>query len=297
MNKEKIIFALGFFDGVHLGHQALLDACRRLATAEKAVPAAVTFDLPPKAVLQGQKPNMLNTVADRKSLLHRYAMERVEVYPADGQTLRLPWQTFLEELVAMGGVGFVCGEDFRFGRGGEGNAQSLADFSKSRGFPCTVVPEQTMDGEKISSTRIRALLESGDVENANRLLGHPHILSGMVVSGKHLGRTIGVPTANLYLPEELLVPAFGVYAAVARVDDKQYPAVTNIGIRPTVDGRGITVESWLLDFDGDLYGRDLALEFHAFLRPERKFDRLDALSAQIQTDAQTAKQMLSNISL
>ncbi len=285
MNKEKKIFALGFFDGVHLGHQALLCACRALAQQEKAIPAAVTFDLPPKSVLLGLDPNTLNTAADRVRLLRRYGMAEVSVYSADPQTLNLPWQAFLRELIARGAAGFVCGEDYRFGRNGEGTARILADFAREQGIPYTVVPEQTMDGEKISSTRIRALLESGKVQEANRLLGHRHILSGTVVPGKQLGRTIGVPTANLPLAETLLTPALGVYACTAEVEGKIYSALTNIGTRPTVNGQGITAESWLLDFDGDLYGQELTLEFHGFLRPEQKFANLEELKVQISLDA------------
>lgn len=285
MNAEKKIFALGFFDGVHLGHQTLLDACCRLASRQDAIPAAVTFDLPPSAVLQGKKGNMLTTAEDRKRLLHRYGMEQIRLFPADDATLSLPWQRFLELLLREGAAGFVCGKDYRFGQKGMGTAKMLGEFSEKRGLPCVIVPDQTMDGEKISSTRIRALLEAGDVENANRLLGHPYIFTGTVVHGKQLGRTIGVPTANLLLPESLLTPAFGVYACTAQVAGKACPAVTNIGTRPTVNGTGVTVEAWLLDFSGDLYGRELTLQFHKFLRPEQKFDSLDALRIQIQADA------------
>lgn len=283
--KQKKIYALGFFDGVHLGHQALLSACRRLAAENHCLPAAVTFDLPPSAVLQNLQPNMLTTVQDRSLLLHQYGMEEVRLFSANAQTLSMSWQAFLEQLIQSGAAGFVCGEDYRFGCNGEGSAQMLCTFCKKRNIPCIIVPEQTMDGQKISSTRIRALLETGDVENTNRLLGHPHIFTGTVVSGRHLGRTIGIPTANLHLPECLLTPAFGVYACTVQVDGHTHVAVTNIGTRPTVNGKGVTVEPWILDFNGDLYGKELSLQFHKFLRPERKFDSLEALKAQIESDA------------
>ena len=154
------------------------------------------------------------------------------------------------------------------------------------------VVEQTSRGEKISSTRIRTLLEQGDLDGANRLLGHPHILSGKVIRGQQLGRTIGIPTANLQLPDELVKPAFGVYACRAWVNGNHYVAVTNIGTRPTVDGQGVTVEPWILDFDGDLYGKEITLEFHKFLRPEQKFADLDELKAQIQKDAAETYKLL-----
>ncbi|MBE6957823.1 MAG: bifunctional riboflavin kinase/FAD synthetase [Ruminococcaceae bacterium] len=289
--KQKI-FALGFFDGVHLGHQALLEECCRLAAERKAMPCALTFDLPPSAVLQNTQPNMINTEQDRAALLRQYGIGPIYTYTANEENLSTPWQAFLEQLAEYDSVGFVCGEDYRFGRGGEGNAETLAKFAAQRGLSCVIVPEQRLDGEKISSTRIRELLEKGDVENANRLLGHPHILTETVVSGQKLGRTIGIPTANLHLRSELVTPAFGVYACIAVVEGHRYVAVTNIGTRPTVNGEGVTVEPWLLDFSGDLYGKEITLEFHKFLRPERKFDSLAELKVQIQEDAARAYKLL-----
>ena len=291
--KQKKIFALGFFDGVHLGHQALLHACCRLAEERQCLPVAVTFDLPPSAVLQNTQPNMLNTVRDREALLKQFGAGEILLLTANKSTLSMSWAAFLEMLIADGAVGFVCGYDFRFGRNGEGNTQKLAAFAEERNLPCMIVPEQTMDGEKISSTRIRELLEKGDVENAMLLLRHPHILSGTVVSGQKLGRTIGIPTANLELPEELVKPAFGVYACKAWVDGTYYLAVTNIGTRPTVNGQNVTVEPWILDFDGDLYGKEITLEFHKFLRSEQKFADLEELRAQIQKDAAETRQLFA----
>lgn len=284
--KQQKIFALGFFDGVHLGHQALLRICCRLAADRDCLPAAVTFPLPPSAVLQNLEPNMITSVAERELLLRRYGMEEVRVFSADQKTFSMEWEDFLEILVAEGAAGFVCGEDYRFGRFGSGTAETLSHFAAERNLPCVIVPEQTMDGERISSTRIRTHLEAGNLEEANRLLGHPHILKGTVQHGQQLGRTIGIPTANLSLPAGVLTPALGVYAAMAEVDGRQYMAVTNIGTRPTVNGQGVTVEPWLLDFDGDLYGKELTLHFYHFLRPERKFGSLEELKSQIQQDAE-----------
>lgn len=289
---KKKIFALGFFDGVHLGHQALLRTCCQLSETYGCTAAAMTFDLPPHAVLSQSAPNMLTSAQDRERLLHQYGIQEVTFLSADLQTLSMPWQDFLETLLRAGAVGFVCGEDFRFGAQGSGTADKLAEFSAQRGLPCVIVQEQEMGGEKISSTRIRSLLEQGDVENANLLLGHPHILTETVVPGRQLGRTIGIPTANLHLPEQLLIPAFGVYACTLQIAGQTYAAVTNIGIRPTVSGHGITVEPWILDYQGDLYGKSLTLQFHHFLRPEQKFDSLAALQQQIQLDAKKTRSLL-----
>ena len=286
----KRIFALGFFDGVHLGHQALLRACVAMARETGCEAAAITFDRHPQSLFSNSIPPLLTTPEDRKRLLLQNGMTQIRVFPVTEEVMSTPWQRFLEELLDLGAAGFVCGDDFRFGHKGEGSAETLTTFCQERGLPCVIVESQTMDGIRISSTHIRELLEAGETEEANRFLGHPHILSGTVVPGRQLGRTIGIPTANLHLPEGVLVPRFGVYACICRVDEKQYLAVTNVGTRPTVNGHHITVEPWLLDFDGDLYGKTITLEFHAFLRPERKFDSLAALKAELENNARQTRE-------
>ena len=290
--KEKTIFALGFFDGVHLGHQALLTACRELSAKHNCRAGVVTFTAHPDGLVFGKAPVLLNTSEDRKRLLHAFGAELVWELPFDKEIMSTHWADFLTQLVEAGAKGFVCGNDFRFGSGGLGTAKKLAAFCESREIPCAVVPEQVLDGERISSTRIRNLLERGEVAAANRLLGHPHILTGEVVTGKQLGRTIGIPTANLHFPAGLLVPKFGVYATKIAVDGKAYSAVTNIGTRPTVNGQGVTAECHLLDFTGDLYGKEITVAFHEFLRPEQKFGSLAELKAQIATDIANGRESL-----
>lgn len=282
MNK---IFALGFFDGVHLGHQALLSACCRMARERGAEPWAITFDRHPQALFAAQPPKLINETAQRVALLRSYGMAQVVIYPVTEQTMAKPWEAFLEELIAQGAAGFVCGSDFRFGCRGEGTAQKLQAYCTENGLACAIVEQQTMKGIRISSTHIRALLEAGDMAEANAFLGHHYLLTGQVVEGRGLGRTIGIPTANLQIPENVIVPKYGVYACKAFVDDKEYFAVTNVGTRPTVGGHRVTVEPWLLDFTGDLYGKTITLQFYEFLRPEKKFDSLGQLQAEIQKNA------------
>ncbi len=291
MNNKKI-FALGFFDGVHLGHQALLRACCRLAREMGCEAAAVTFDRHPKALFWAQPPVLISTAQERKKLLRRYGIGPVYQFAVTKEFMATPWREFMDWLLEAGAAGFVCGDDFRFGARGEGNAQKLQQVCAELGLPCMILPEQTLDGVRISSTHIRQLIEDGKMETATRFLGHPYMLTGIVVHGKQLGRTLGVPTANLVLPEDLAVPRLGVYACRALVNGVFYPAVTNIGTRPTVSGRGITVEPWILDFDGDLYGQEITLEFYFFLRPEMKFDGLQALQRQIRSDAAATRQYL-----
>lgn len=284
--KETTIYALGFFDGVHIGHAALLKACRRLADETGCKAAAVTFSSHPDTLVQGVTPRLINTIEDRVRLLKENGMDDVVVLPFDKKMQTLPWQEFLTLLVEhYGAAGLVCGHDFRFGNRGTGTSDLLTAFCKENGMLWAVVPEQKLGDITVSSTHIRSLLEKSEMEEAGRFLGHPHLLTGTVVSGRKLGRTLGIPTANLSIPEDVVQLPFGVYACRATVDGNEYIAVTNIGNRPTVGGHRVTVEPWLLDFDGDLYGKELTLRFFRFLRAEQKFPSLDALKEEIVKNA------------
>ncbi len=293
--EEKIIYALGYFDGVHLGHRALLNACREMAQAQMCKAGAVTFLGHPEALLKNMAPSLINTPGDRNKLLRQFHMDTVAELPFDEQLMKMPWQDFLAMLTEhYGAAGFVCGTDFRFGSGGAGTAPDLQRYCRAHNLSCRLIPQQYLDGIRISSTHIRQLLQQGEVAAANRFLGHPHILSGTVRPGKQLGRTIGIPTANLCYPEALLKLPFGVYACFAQVEDRVYTAMTNIGTRPTVAGIGVTVESCLLDFSGDLYGKNLTLSFYEFLRPEYKFPDLSSLQKQVEKDKFIVEKVMQN---
>lgn len=293
--KEKSIYALGFFDGVHLGHQALLRECCRLARELNMTPCAISFQRHPMSLFTQEPPLLISSVADREALLRRYGMEQIDFLPVTKDVMSTSWQDFLRQLTDKGAAGFVCGDDFRFGSKGEGNAEKLQAFCAERGFPCVIVPEQLVDGRRISSTYIRTLLEQGDMATAVKFLGHPYILTGTVQKGVSLGRTLGTPTANLAFSKDQVIPKFGVYACKITTDQGEYLAVTNVGTRPTVDGQGVTVEPWILDFDGDLYGKTVALSFYYFLRPEQKFDSLDALRTEIHRNAEQTRAFFRNI--
>ncbi len=285
MDHKKRIFALGFFDGVHLGHQALLRECAHLAKELRCETAAITFERHPQSLFRRDVPPLLSTLADRSRLLLRYGISHVCPFPVTREVMSTPWQDFLEELIECGAVGFVCGDDFRFGSRGEGNSEKLKAFCEARNLPCRIIPEQTMDDVRISSTYIRRQIEEGDMATAVRFLGHGHLLTGTVVSGRKLGHKLGFPTANIPIPGEIACPKHGVYACLAHVGGKTYQAVTNVGSRPTVGGHQVRTESWLLDFEGDLYGKTVSLEFLYFLRPEQQFDSLEALKRQVLLDA------------
>ena len=291
---EKTIYALGFFDGLHLGHQQLLSACRRLAAEQNCRCGVVTFSTHPDALVLGTAPGLINTLSDRDRLLkNRFGMDVVVNLPFDRKLMQCDWEDFFRRLLEeFGAAGLVCGEDFRFGHRGLGTAEKLKQACREAGIPCVVIPQMQLEGVTVSSTHIRGLIELGYMQSALKFLGHPHTLSGTVIPGQQLGRRLGFPTANLMLPKELVVPKLGVYACRCIVDGKSYAAVTNIGTRPTVAGIGITVEPWILDFAGDLYGREIILQFFRFLRPERKFPGLEALRQAIYADAEQTKEIL-----
>ena len=253
--------------------------------------AAITFLQHPQSLFVKDPPPLINTDTDRDRLLRHYSIKTIHKLPVTKEVMSTPWESFLEDLLERGAAGFVCGDDFRFGNKGEGDGEKLQRFCRERDIPCIIVPEQTVDGVRISSTHIRQLIEGGEMETAVKFLGHPHILSGQVIPGRKLGRTIGIPTANIALPEMLVQPKLGVYASEAYFEGKKVPAVTNIGSRPTVGGHQVRAESWLLDFEGDLYGKEISLAFHTFLREEKKFPTLEALQAQILKNAEEVRKI------
>ena len=291
--KKNMIFALGFFDGVHRGHQTLLGECVRLAGELGCETAAITFERHPHALFRSDVPPLLSTLRDRFRLLQRYGVEHVYPFPVDEKVMSTSWEDFLEQLLQCGAAGFVCGHDFRFGRRGAGDAEKLRQFCEERRLPCVIVPEQMLGGVRISSSYIRKQIGEGDMATAVRYLGHGHMLTGTVVAGRKLGRKLGFPTANIELPEGCIVPRHGVYACRAFVGEKGYMAVCNVGSRPTVEGHQIRTETWLLDFAGDLYGKAVTLEFLYFLRPEQRFQSVDALKKAVLEDAENTRKFFA----
>lgn len=292
---EQCVLALGFFDGVHLGHGGLLKKTREVANRLGLPAAALTFDTHPDTLVFGAKVPLLNTPEERKYLMQRlYGIDQVLTLHFDRATMEQPWQEFVRKTLVQKyrAAHVVCGHDYRFGAGGRGTPEKLAEECARLGLGFDCIPEIRLEGQTVSSTLIRSLLEGGETAKAVRFLGHPHILTGTVISGRHLGRTLGIPTANLSVSEGILVPKFGVYAARAVFDGQTRPAVVNIGVRPTVDGHTVTVEPWILDFDGDLYGHTLRLELTDFLRPEQKFASLEALKSEILRNAETVRSQM-----
>lgn len=288
--------ALGFFDGVHLGHAALINKVKERAAEKGLSPAVLTFDIHPDTLVRKEDFLLISNSAARKELLSRcFGIDDVLVLRFDAQMMNMRWDDFLSWLVSGYGVShIVAGYDFTFGVKGSGNAGNLLSWCKSHGIGCDVIDPVTVDGVVVSSTVIRELIRSGDMERAGRFLGHPYCISDTVRSGFHIGRKMDAPTVNMKIPEGTVIPAFGVYAAkVILPDDSEHDSVTNIGVRPTFgDQNEVTVESYILDFSADIYGYTLRVDFYSFIRPERKFSDVFALSEQIKKDAESARKLL-----
>jgi riboflavin kinase/FMN adenylyltransferase len=285
VNTPKRVIALGFFDGVHKGHGALLRRVAERARELDAVPAAFTFDTHPESLILGRATPLLSTTADRADLMQRlYGIQDVIVAHYDREMMKTPWENFITDYLVRdcGAVHVVAGHDFRFGYRGEGNPDRLKQTCRELGLGCDIIHPVVQEGITVSSTYIRTLVAQGEMGRARDFLGHPHTLSETVAHGKKLGSVLGFPTVNLSIPEGVVVPALGVYATRVWADGQPHMAVTNVGSRPTLDdGDKLTVEGFLLDFAGDLYDKTVRVEFYKFLRPEEKFSDLDALRAEI----------------
>ena len=284
--------ALGFFDGIHLGHGALLRQVRARANELGLDPAVMTFDVHPDTLVFGTDVPLINSAAEREDLIRRlHGIETVVFLHFNRRMMEMPWEEFIASAVTELSIrSVVVGHDFCFGYRGEGTPERLKKWCGDRNISCDVIPAVQVEGRTVSSTEIRILLADGRIEEANRLLGHPHTLSDTVRPGFHLGKKLGSPTINMVFPQGVVVPKHGVYTTKVWLDDgSSHIAVTNIGVRPTVsESRSVSVESHLLGFHGNLYGRRVRVDFHHFQRAETRFDSPEILAAQIKRDAEDA---------
>jgi riboflavin kinase/FMN adenylyltransferase len=288
---------LGSFDGVHLGHQALIGAMTEHAHNTGRAAVVITFYPHPSVVLRGRRPSFyLSTPDEKAEYLSALGVDAGVTHPFNHEVATITAPDFVTRLITHAQLSELwCGNDFALGHNREGTVDFLRAQGEQRGFRVTLAQPILADGEAISSTRIRQALRDGAVEQAARYLGRPFRLTGMVVEGAKRGRTIGIPTANLSVSDERAIPATGVYACRVRDLAGADLAVTNIGFRPTFNNPepSLTIEAHLLDFSGDLYARPLTLDFIARLRPEMKFSGIDALVAQIQRDIGEARNLMS----
>ena len=244
--------ALGFFDGVHIGHGALLRKTTERAQELGITPSVLSFDVHPDKLVFGKDVPLINSALSREEIIRRcYGIDDVIFIHFNKHMMHMPWQDFADTIIRELGVAWiVVGHDFCFGYRGEGTAEKLKAYCEDRGFGCDIIQAVTLDGRIVSSTYIRTLIADGDMEQAARYLGHPHTLQDTVHSGYHLGTKLGAPTINMSFPEGVIVPRHGVYAARVFLEDgSSHIAVANIGVRPTVsDGQRVNVESHLLEF-------------------------------------------------
>ena len=294
IDPQPTYLALGSFDGVHLGHQTVIRNMVDEARSAGMRSAVLTFFPHPKRVISGERGRFyINTIEDRIRLLAGIGPDLVITHTFDAQVRNTRAADFVDQLVKHVGLSQIWGGNFAFGYRREGNIDFLRREGAERGFEVRAVDALiSFDGSLISSSRVRQSLDVGDFYDVNGCLARRHSLRGVVVKGDQRGRTIGFPTANLAVWDELLLPANGVYATYAWLGDRRYAAAANVGVRPTVNGRDRTVEAYLLDFDEDIYGQTLQLEFDKGIRPEQRFSGLDALREQIQKDVDQVRESL-----
>lgn len=288
--------ALGMFDGVHVGHQAVIARVVAAAGRSGGLAGVMTFDPHPIRVLAPDKAasTVLTTLAHKAQLVERLGIGLFVPLHFDAALAQLEAEEFFQQLMAAPIRTLAVGEDWRFGRGRRGDVEFLRARAAGAGFELEVVPPVMVDGERVSSTRIRQAIRDGSLEAAARMLGRPYTVAGIVVEGRQLGRQLGFPTANVAISEEL-TPPDGVWAVrVALAGDAPLPGVANLGVRPTVDGATRVLEVHLFDFSADLYGCEIEVEFVRFMRPEQRFASLELLREQILEDAAAARQWLAS---
>lgn len=289
IKKQGTAVALGYFDGIHLGHQAVLNTALRFAKKENLVPVIMLFDVHPRKVILGKTPPMLMSNKKKIELLEGVGFT---VVPYNfRETVNFTPNEFIEKILISGLNAKVvsCGFDYHYGKGGQGNAETLHEELERRGIKAIAEDPILLFGEKVSSTAIRQYISNGEIDKANAMLGGCFSYDFTVKKGDGLGRVLGFPTINQYFPEDHVVPKYGVYASRVMIDKKLYPAVTNVGVRPTVSAKSLRSETCILDFSGDLYGKNVEVFLVKYLREEIKFPSLEELSQQIEKDIKKAR--------
>ena len=291
IKKQGTAVALGYFDGIHLGHQAVLDKALLYAKQEKLVPVIMLFDVHPRKIIRGKTPPMLKSVGKKRELLLEKGFTVVDL--SFTETMNYSPNEFIEKILIDGLNAKVvsCGFDYHYGKDGKGDTESLHEELERRGIKVIEEPAIQLWGEKVSSTAIRKYIADGEIDKANAMLGRHFSYDFTVRKGDGLGRVLGFPTINQCFPEDHVVPRYGVYASKVIVDGKWYPAVTNVGIRPTVSADNMRSETCILDFSGDLYGKNVEVFLIKYMREEVKFPSLEELSRQIEKDIIKAREI------
>ena len=278
--------AIGKFDGIHIGHRRLLEEI--LSRKKDGLAACVfTFDPPPSRFFGSPDGRELTTREEKRLLFERMGVDILIEFPLDRVTAATPPESFARDILAgqMNARFVAAGEDLSFGAGGAGNAELLREMSTQLGFAFKTIDKVCLDGEEVSSTLVRAKVEQGEMGAVCKLLGMPYLVAGNVVWGKQIGRKIGFPTINILPDKNKLLPPNGVYFSGVYAGGKSYRAITNVGYKPTVaNGKVMGVESYLYDFDQDIYGQPVEVSLYSFHRPEQKFESVEVLRRQLEAD-------------
>lgn len=293
LNTETAV-ALGFFDGVHTGHQAVISQTVRYAK-EKGLNAVVwTFDNSPKSVFSGQDIPVITTAAEKQKLFEEMGVDILISFPFDEKVQKLECADFAEEILykCLRAKKVFCGFNYSFGAGGKGTPEMLNKLCASKGIDTEILAPVEKAWGTVSSSRIREMIEKGDVSKAAELLGRPYSVYGTVTHGKKLGRTIGFPTVNQVIESKKVIPKDGVYLTRVLLNGDAYYGITDIGVKPTVGTHTRGAETYIFGFKGDLYGKNIKTEFLEYLRKEKKFESVDELKKQISCDEQKAKEIL-----
>lgn len=284
---SKTVVALGFFDGVHIAHQKIIQSAVDFANDAGLTPVALTFDKSPVEILTDLPPRYITNNEEKTQLIEKLGAE-TEFLAADKELLSMTPEEFVRDILIskLGTRHAVCGYNYRFGKNGSGDTATLIALGEKYGFSVCVCDKVSAFGEDVSSSRIRELIADGNISLANKLLGHNFSVKGMVTEGKHLGQKLGFPTANVFFPENSATPLCGVYQTMVTVNDNKFPAITNVGINPTVGGEKMRSETYIPDFSEDIYGEEIKIEFIDFIRKETKFESVELLKKQINKDVQ-----------
>lgn len=285
--REKVVLALGFFDGIHYGHQKLIEKSIELAKAKEVKSAVLTFtEHPLTHIFPAYAPWLITTNEEKKQIMKEMGIDEVCLIPFTDTLMKASPKEFIRDylLQRYDVVHIVVGFNYTFGYKGEGDVLMLKELGSRFNFGVTVIPPFVIDGHSVSSTLIRELISTGKVDEVPAFLGRPYSIRGTVVKGKQLGRTVGIPTANLKLDKKLVLPNQGVYYTKVHTGGKTYDGLTNLGFNPTFDRHPYSIETYIYDFDKQIYGDELELTFKCKIRDEIKFDSVDALFAQIHSD-------------
>lgn len=291
-----LVVALGCFDGVHRGHSELISKAVTIALQKGISSAVFSFTEPPKNYFSPEPIPLLTPFYEKKRLMKTLSPDLFVCIPFDKDIATLSPEDFFYEILLkkLNAVHIVCGFDYHFGKGGKGDATLLDRLCREHGITLSVIAPVVIDGITASSSEIRRLLGEGDVKTASAILGRRYSICAPVVSGQHLGKTLGFPTINQLFEKNSTPLRRGVYLTRVRIGHAAYSAITNVGVRPTVDGATLCAETNIFDFEGDLYTKNVRVEFADFIRPEKKFNSVEELTAQVLDDIKNAKDRIKH---